>query len=358
METIIPTNASCFVLPNLFKITSPVFELRENPLQAQADERAIEWFRRFGACDTETMNQFLSKGRFDILAGLGFPDADLQHLETCTMWLMWGFCLDDFTDSDWQRDPDTVQAEHQNTHAILYDADAPQPTHPWAGMLWDILRRIRATATANNYKRYAACFLSFCQSLRPLSFVRAYLEWSQAEVKQSKNRSLDYLPTVQEYITLRRSTYAGNYFATMIEYAGNFKIPPDAIEDPALVSMSNALIDIMAWTNDLCSLQKEYNNGDYHNLVVIVKHYENCTLQQAVDKVVGLTDRRAKEYMDMKAKLPSFGAEVDREVSQYFKAFENYVQGTIMWCYLCPRYFSGFEAPVERDSLTIKLDMH
>ncbi|KAF9256197.1 terpenoid synthase [Marasmius fiardii PR-910] len=347
-----PASTSYFVLPNLLKITSRAFELRQNPLQPEADKRAIEWFRRFGVYDdSETQtSRFLSKGRFDLLGGLGFPDADMHRLETCVMWLMWAFCLDDSTDEDWQREPGAVQVEHRKTDAILYDSDAPQPTHPRAGMLWEpptplnfsILNRVRATATPNSYERY----------------VNAYLEWTQAQVEQSRNRSLDYLPTVEEFILLRRSTYGGNFCGAMVEWAGDFQIPPHAFEHPALTSMTNALIDLMAWTNDLCSLQKEYNDGDLHNLVIIVRHYENCTLQDAVDKVVEMTDRRVQEYMDMKAKIPSFDEGVDREVARYLRAYEDYVQGSIGWCYLCPRYFGGFEAPIEKDSLTIGLDMH
>lgn len=60
-------------------------------------------------------------------------------------------------------------------------------------------------------------------------------------------------------------------------------------------------------------------------------------LQSAINIVTDMLSTRVDDYANYKKQLPSFGAEVDRELARYFKALEHYVQGTVIWYYDSPR---------------------
>ena len=39
--------------------------------------------------------EFMDRGRFDLMAALTYPDADLEHLETCLIFYYWAFSVSD-----------------------------------------------------------------------------------------------------------------------------------------------------------------------------------------------------------------------------------------------------------------------
>lgn len=67
----------------------------------------------------------------------------------------------------------------------------------------------------------------------------------------------------------------------------------------------------------------------------MVEH--NVDLQSAIDLLTNMLDERVKEYLSLKQSLPSFGKEVDSQLSRYLTALEHFVQGTVVWYYMSPR---------------------
>jgi hypothetical protein len=83
--------------------------------------------------------------------------------------------------------------------------------------------------------------------------------------------------------------------------------------------------------------QKEQAAGDYQNLICIIMHECQVDLQSAVNKVTSMILQRVQDYVRLKRQLPSFGADVDRQLSLYLKALEHEVHGYVQWCYESPR---------------------
>lgn len=59
-------------------------------------------------------------------------------------------------------------------------------------------------------------------------------------------------------------------------------------------------------------------------------------LQTAIDILTEMIENRVSDYVSLKKRLPSFGSEIDKAVAVYHRALENFVQGTIVWYYVCP----------------------
>ncbi|KAG7089978.1 hypothetical protein E1B28_011602 [Marasmius oreades] len=328
-----------FVLRNICDITGSAFGLKRNAAQEQAKQAAIQWFKRFRVFDEKKARQWLHYGRFDLFAGLSFPEAELSHLETCLAFFFWAFSTDDLSDEgELQCKPDEVNHGHEASRRILNDPDAQQPDYPYAAMLWDILRRIRSTGTPGTYRR----------------FVQAYLDWSGSQVQQASNRNVDRFPPVEEFILMRRCTIGAAMVEAMVEYSLDIDLPDYVFEDPIFIAMSQATSDIMTWPNDLCSFNKEQADGDYQNFVCILQHAYQLDLQEAVDMLTEMIGTRVQDYVDLKKRLPSFGPEIDAELSRYHIGLENFTQGCVVWYYSSPRYFRELQ-PLGKEQVLIEL---
>ncbi|KIK45444.1 hypothetical protein CY34DRAFT_10411 [Suillus luteus UH-Slu-Lm8-n1] len=302
-----------FYLQDLAAITGRVCELRVNPHQAEADRAARSWNK----------SKFLNYGKFDLFAALSFPDADSMHLETCIMFFFWAFSTDDLSDEgDLQSKPDAVQAGHDISVSVYTNPDGPRPQYPYAAMFYE--------------------------------FIKAFEAWSSSQVTQSRNRSQDRIPSVDEFILMRRATIGGALVEAMIEYSLDLDLPDVVFESPIIKAMSDATTDLMTWPNDLCSFNKEQSDGDYQNLVFCIMHERDVGLQEAINILTEMLNQRVDDYIRLKSELPSFGADVDAELEKYLHALENFVQGTVLWYYLSPRYFRGVDV-TNRENLVVPL---
>jgi len=330
---------SQFCLQDLSAITGRVCELRVNAHQAEADRAACAWFNSISLYDDRKRSKFMNYGKFDLFAALSFPDADLKHLTTCLVFFFWAFSTDDLSDEgDLQSKPDAVQAGHDVSMSVIANPAGPRPEYPYAAMLYDLLSRFRETSTPGAYKR----------------FIRAFEAWSDSQVTQSRNRSQDRIPSVDEFVLMRRATIGGALVEAMIEYSLDLDLPDEVFEHPIIQAMSDATNDLMTWPNDLCSFNKEQSDGDYQNLVFCIMHECDVGLQTAIDILTEMLAQRVEDYVELKNRLPSFGPDVDLELGRYLHALENFVQGTVLWYYLSPRYFRGVDVS-NRDNLVVPL---
>ncbi|KAL4244153.1 Terpene synthase [Abortiporus biennis] len=318
---------SQFILQDLTAITAPVFEFKVNPLTSQIAQTVENWFASYGVYNHPAKERKFLSYRFDHYATVSFPDADLEHLETCIQFFLWAFSFDDVSDEgDLQNKPEAVQIGVNISKGVLRNPEAPAPTHKYAAMLHTIFQRFRTRATPSACARFA----------------KAVESWMDSQVEQSRLRSLSTVPSVDEFIALRRRTIGGEIVEAMVEYSLDCQIPAHVWDHPVMYAISRAVIDIMTWPNDILSFNKEQADGDLSNLVVCVMLEHDVDLQSAIDITTKMLSDRVQEYAQLRSIVPSFGDEkVDQEVARYLKALEQYTQGTVVWYYDTPRYFRG-----------------
>ncbi|KIK65943.1 hypothetical protein GYMLUDRAFT_239618 [Collybiopsis luxurians FD-317 M1] len=318
-----------FMLQDLSRITGAVFELKANPFQDAANRNSEEWFRSMNTYEGQKLARFLSH-RFDIFAGLSFPDADQEHLETCINFFFWAFSLDDSSDEgELQDKPDRHQKGVDICLSVFQNPDIPTG-FPYAEMLRSLWATLTRSSTKGVCERFAIAAENFCKS----------------QVRQAGNRADRMILPVKDFIVMRRHTIGGALVEAMVEYSLDIDIPDYVFAHPIIREMSDATNDIMTWPNDICSFNKEQADGDYQNLVYCVMVERGVELQMAIDIVTDMVQERVREYTYLKAQLPSFGPDIDKEVARYLKALEHFVQGTVVW-YYSPRYFGDLDLSVK-----------
>ncbi|KAG8763473.1 hypothetical protein FRC11_003162 [Ceratobasidium sp. 423] len=320
-------------IPDISTHTGEVFPLKVNPHWHEAEAGSYAWFDSYGVHFGAKRQEFFDTG-FALMASMAYPDADLEHLRPAMDFILWLFAFDDMTDEGGLRDSvERVKQAINVTMNILRDPESPQPKFKIAATLQDIFHRMRATSSPGTIRR----------------FVEAADRYTQGILQQTVNRCVDEVPTVEGFIALRRDTSGVEMVFAVLEYSLALDLPDEVHNDPIVAELALAGNDILTWANDVYSFPVEQARGDTQNLVFITMWDKQLDLEGAMDYVDQLIRKRVQEYLEAKAKLRSFGPELDDQVAFYIQGIEYWVQGAIDWSFMTTRYF-GADAEKVRET--------
>ena len=83
-------------------------------------------------------------------------------------------------------------------------------------------------------------------------------------------------------------------------------------------------------------------------MIVIMMHNHGMVLQEAVDFVGGLCDKSYDRFIEDKARLPSWGYEIDAQVQTYVQGLADWVVGSLHWSFDSERYFGKIGPQIKR----------
>ncbi|CAE6450414.1 unnamed protein product [Rhizoctonia solani] len=320
-------------IPDICGYTGEVFALKVNPHWHEAEAGSYAWFDSYGVHSGSKRQEFFDNG-FGLMASMTYSDADLEHLRPAMDFILWLFAFDDMTDEGGLRDSvDRVKQAIDVTMNVLRNPDGPHPKFKIAAALHSFFNRMRANANPATIQR----------------FVDSSDLYTQAILQQTVNRSADTVPAVEEFIQLRRETSGVKMTFVVLEYSLNLDLPDEVHNDPIVAELALAGNDILTWANDIHSFPIEQAHGDTQNLVFIAMWDKKLGLEEAMDYVSQLIRKRVQEYLEAKAKLRSFGPELDDNVAIYIQGIEYWIQGAIDWVFMTPRYF-GEDAQKVRET--------
>ncbi|KAG9123248.1 hypothetical protein FRC07_015191 [Ceratobasidium sp. 392] len=319
-------------MPNIVGYTGEVLKTKVNPNWKEAEASSYAWFDSYGIHTDRKRQAYFDTG-LGLMGALAFADADLEHLRPAMDFVLWLFAFDDLTDVEGLGDADGTKRMADDLMNVLHNPDTAQPEFKITAVLHSWFNRMRAASSPGPMQR----------------LVEAIDLYTKASFQQSLNRSVDDVPTIDEYIQLRRDTSAVKIMYPIIEYTLEFSLPDEVHSDPVIAELLVAGNDLLTWANDVYSFPVEQTRGDTHNLVFIVMWNEGLGLEGAIDYVDKLLRKRLQEYVDAKAQLRSFGPEVDAQIAQYIQGVEYGVQGSISWTFMTPRYF-GCDAEAVRET--------
>ncbi|MYU23907.1 epi-isozizaene synthase [Streptomyces sp. SID8352] len=218
----------------------------------------------------------------DLMAGyyLGAPDVVMQAIADFSAWF---FVWDDRHDrdvvhgraADWRRLRDAL-------HAAL-DAPAGHLRHEdalVAGFADGVLR-LHAFLPASWNARFARHFHAV---------IGAY-------DREFHNRTRGVVPSVEEYLRLRRLTFAHWIWTDLLEPSAGRELPEPVRKHPAYRRAALLSQEFAAWYNDLCSLPKELAGDEVHNLGISLVTHHGLTLEEAVGEVRRRVEECVTEFL-------------------------------------------------------------
>lgn len=97
------------------------------------------------------------------------------------------------------------------------------------------------------------------------------------------------------------------------------------------------------------SYNKEQAAGhSANNFITVIMAGKGIALQEAFDFAGEYFENQIKEFLEWKAKLPSWGPDVDDAVSRYVFGLECWVAGNLEWSLSTRRYFGELVEEVRR----------
>lgn len=283
----------------------------------EAQEHVTSWVRSFDLLSTEKAWLRFGKARFAWLAARAFPDAALRELCIIADFNTWLFILDDQCDeapagrkADYLKSIMTGLTDILRSNRSVTPAEGPLPAA--LSNIWERMRAISTPAWR-------------------LRFIRSMDEYFTACIWEAENREAGIVPSVEEYVKMR--PYTGALLADIeaIEIIEKIHLKEEVAEQALLQRMVQACNNIVCWSNDLFSCAKEARQGDVHNLVLVLQHAHQITLQEAINEAVRMHNEEVAIFVALEKLLPLKGLESDYELLRYVSVLRSWIIGNYDW---------------------------
>lgn len=318
------------VLPEIYCPFPPAV----NPQAEAAQENTLGWVQRYALVKDEAAFERLRRSRFGFLAARAYPEATLSRLCIASDWNTWLFVMDDECDeSGIGRRPKRLRILHRRFIGLLTGEGTPVPIGqglrgrpgridvPVLHALCDLRDRMRALMPRAWMAR----------------FVKSAVEYFESSEWEAENRERGVWPDAATYIRMR--PYTGGLYTDieLIELTEG-DVPIVVRNHPALDRLALLTNNVVCWSNDIFSLQKERAHRDMHNLVLILHHHEGITEQAAVDRVARLIKGQVQRFIALEARLPQFGPSIDGAVRRFVAVLRAWMRGNLDWSRETGRY--------------------
>ncbi|WP_329334906.1 multidrug MFS transporter [Streptomyces sp. NBC_00663] len=275
------TPTAVAVPPSLsLPVIEAAFPRQLHPYWPQLQEKTRTWLLEKRLMPADKVEEYADGLCYtDLMAGyyLGAPDAVLQAIADYSAWF---FVWDDRHDRDIVHG--RTEAWRQLRFRLHTALDTPEDhlhhEDPLVAGFADSMVRL----------------YSFLPRTWNTRFARHFHEVIEAYDREFHNRTEGVVPTVEEYLALRRLTFAHWIWTDLLEPSAGRELPERVRENPAYRQAALLSQEFAAWYNDLCSLPKEIAGDEVHNLGISLIKHEGMSLKQAVREV----RRRVEECID------------------------------------------------------------
>jgi hypothetical protein len=233
-----------------------------NPEAEAAQDHTLAWARKHALVrDEAAYDERLRRSRFGFLAAHAYPGATLPRLSIASDWNTWLFVMDDeFDESGIGRRPKRLGILHHRFSGLLTGDGIPRlrgrPGRidvPLSHALCDLRDRMRVLMPRAWMTRFVQSAVEYFESC----------EW------EAENREQGVWPDAATYIRMR--PYTGGLYTDieLIELTKRIDLPIVVRNHPTLERLALLTNNVVCWSNDIFSLQKERAHRDMHNLALI-----------------------------------------------------------------------------------------
>lgn len=288
----------------------------------KADRHTTLWVKRYQLVTNEDTWSYYHKQRFTWMVARMFPTADLNALSIAADLNTLLFVLDDQFD------------EHGEGSAMIKQrVQFEQLVHSLIG----IMKNNRQISLEKGGPVLSAVS-DFWKRIRKLGnlgwqvrFIESLQQAFAANLWRIEQVSRGQLPTLEEYIKWRPFFSGASFFAHLLEAIEAFSLPDYVFLDGTVKKLILLCSNTICWANDLFSFNKELEQGDEMNIVMLIRNTEGCTIEEAITAAVKIHDEQVRQFEHLSAKLPSFGPATDAQLARYIHALSVMMKGNIEW---------------------------
>ncbi|WP_309240278.1 cytochrome P450 [Actinomadura sp. J1-007] len=251
------------------------------------------WAEEQGLIGPRGRTRLMTSRLLDLGLGLACG-ARAERAPVLLGWFLWMLLLDDRVDDGPWADGGVIAGFAASASAIVLpgprrDRRLPQEDPMLRTLAEDLWPRTAELADERWQARFARSLARHLSALCALVDLR-------------DGRELD----VPEYVALRRDLFGADVFFDLFEAVDGLALA-DEDRPPAL---RDAAADVIAWTNDVYSVEKDLAFRERANLVLLLQRERSGTWQDAIDTAHEMVERRFRDFQQARAALPSWDAMV------------------------------------------------
>jgi terpene synthase-like protein len=165
-----------------------------------------------------------------------------------------------------------------------------------------------------------------------------------AYLHEAENNSLGIVPSLDEYLPMRRSAGGMDICLDWVEAAGRYELPAHLHASPEILALRRDEQDVVAMTNDLFSARNEWDSGNTDNIVHVIAQQEGCPWEKAASQVRTLIASALQDFSETEQRLwstPTFMSlppAVQADTRQFVDAMKAWMRGSLEWHLTSPRY--------------------
>ncbi|GGF44383.1 terpene synthase family protein [Echinicola rosea] len=288
-----------------------------NPNYEHVSERVYEWARKKGLFLGENDLKRSCSQKHNKFAPRLFPDAGKEELEQITRLFLVLFYLDDRADSlhgnrrvnFWK---EQIQLNRQIAKGNLSAGDAASAETFWQ-LHWGWFRdRSRERKMGTRLVRYVGKFL-------------------KAGLWEAKNLAKEKQPTIIKYVHQLKHCSGAGIAVELLGYLRAHDFPVEVFHHRCLGPLYQTITEIICFSNDLASYEKEERDSDFHNLVLLKEYQYKIPRKQAEERVRErlefLEEVYRKQQIDFQESCP--GSPPHKQALG--KAIDRMIKGMHIW---------------------------
>jgi hypothetical protein len=284
------------------------------------DEATLAWVKRFGLVSGKQVAGF-ERIICGTAARYGFHSADEEVVQIAADLISWLFLFDDaYPEGTYRFDVKGLEAACDRYLHLLERAPNAEPHSNFARALLDVHARLSRRAPPSWMKR-------FVESLR---------YYFGGCIREAHFRQANQVPTVAEYMDLRRASFGYAPMADLMELNFGTFLTDEERHSPQVVRLRTLGVDISAYVNDLYSYEKERAVGDMCNVVRTVELNERISSEEACARVGQLHDEALGQLLLLEGRLNTLPT--SPAVRNLARAIREWSQGHHDWSIRCRRY--------------------
>ena len=267
------------------------FPARQHAEAAKIEAFTRDWAQRFHLVRSDAAAKVLALSRFGEFGAYAYPTASLPEAELVACWMAWLY----FTDDQYEEGGYGSCARWTEvTEAIRGVLEPGLPTSPLADTplihaLTDLSLRLDPLVSSAWKNR----------------FTKHLLNTMAGALREIQLRAGGTPPSFSEYVALRRNACSALPCFDLIEVCTHSEIPAAAYHSAPFQEMILAGVDIVAWTNDLYSLEKEAACGIVSNIVLVLEQERELDRQQTWDMARTLINDRVNDLLAAEQRFPT-----------------------------------------------------
>jgi hypothetical protein len=302
-----------------------------NPFSAELEMHLATFFSEIEIGAAERLNNWRSC-RYDQLVARMYPSAASPFLMPTSEAVIWLFLLDDFLDPGGPGDDrETANRLIDSLGAVLTGADVTPTDDPLLRILARLRTNLLPRVSATWWERFSEDVITHALSIRD----------------ELNDRALGESPELTSYLARRRISSGWMMLIDLVELNEAYELPEAVRRCAEHAELVASSAEVASTINDILSLSKEINRGEFHNIVLILQKSVQCSLQEAISLACERVSIRLEEYQQARAGfLARFNEEqlllAEREaIARYVAGLENLMRGSLDWSTETGRYLAS-----------------